>query len=137
MGVELQAIEVRGPENLDKAFPTIMAGKPHALLVFSDPAFGANLDALAKLAAKHRLPAIYNRREFAEAGGLLAYGPDFSDNYRRAATYVDRILKGAKPGDLPVEQPVKFELSINLKTAKALGIAIPESLMRRADHVFI
>jgi putative ABC transport system substrate-binding protein len=137
MGVELQAVEVRGPEYLDKAFATIMAGKPNALLVFSDPAFGTNLDALAKLAAKHRLPAIYNRREFAEAGGLLAYGPDFSDNYRRAATYVDRILKGAKPGDLPVEQPVKFELSINLKTAKALGIAIPESLMRRADHVFM
>ena len=135
MGVELQPVEVRGPENLDKAFGTIMAGKPQALLVFSDPAFGTNLDALATLTRNHRLPAIYNRREFAEAGGMLAYGPDFSDNYRRAATYVDRILKGAKPGDLPVEQPVKFELSINLKTAKMLGIAVPEALIRRADHL--
>jgi putative ABC transport system substrate-binding protein len=135
LGVELQVTEVRGPENLDKAFATIMTGKPQALLVFSDPAFGTQLDELAKLAVNHRLPAIYNRREFAEAGGLLGYGPDYSDNYRRAATYVDRILKGAKPGDLPVEQPVKFELAINLKTAKTLGIAIPESLLRRADHL--
>ena len=97
--------------------------------------FGAELAQLAKLAADRRLPAIYNRREFAEAGGLLAYGPSFADNYRRAAIYVDRILKGAKPAELPVEQPTKFELVINLKAAKALGLTIPPSLLARADQV--
>ena len=90
---------------------------------------------LVNLAAKHRLPAVYPWREAVDAGGFMAYGPNLADSFRRAATYVDKILKGAKPGDLPVEQPTKFELVINLKTAKALGLTIPPSLLGRADHV--
>ena len=90
---------------------------------------------LVDLAAKHRLPAVYQSRKSVDAGGLMSYGPNFSDLFRRAATYVDKILKGAKPADLPVEQPTKFELVINLKTAKALGLAIPQSVLGRADQV--
>ena len=97
--------------------------------------FGNERRRLVDLAAKNRLPAVYPWREFVDAGGLMAYGPNVADLYRRAATYVDKILKGAKPGDLPVEQPTKFELVINLKTAKAFGLTIPQSLLLRADEV--
>ena len=135
LAVELQVLEVRQPNELVSAFAAARAQRAEALLALSAPVFGNQLAQLAELAAKHRLPAIYVRREFAEAGGLLAYGPSFPDNYRRAATYVDKLLKGAKPADLPVEQPTKVELVINLKTAKALGLTIPQSLLLRADEV--
>ena len=134
LAVELEVIEVRVPNELASAFSTVTTRHADAVLALSDPVFG-NETQLARLATKHRLPAMYARREFAQAGGLLAYGPNFSDSYRRAAGYVDKILKGAKPGDLPVEQPTTFELTINLKTAKALGLTIPQSLLLRADEV--
>jgi putative ABC transport system substrate-binding protein len=116
------------------AFSSLAAWRADAVVAISDPVFG-DVAQMAKLSAAGRLPSTYARREFAEAGGLLAYGPSFVDNYRRAATYVDRIFKGARPADLPVEQPTKFELVINLKTAAALGITVPPSLLGRADQV--
>ena len=134
LAIELLVLEVRQPDDLAGVFAKLTATRAGAVLALSDPVFG-NESALAKLAGEARLPAMYSRREFAEAGGLMAYGPNFSDNYRRAATYVDRILKGARPGDLPVEQPTKFEFVINLRTAKTLGLAIPPSLLQRADQV--
>jgi putative ABC transport system substrate-binding protein len=106
-----------------------------ALLVVADSIFLLHRTRLADLAARSRLPAAYGVREQVEAGGLMSYGPSLRDLFRRGATYVDKILKGAKPGDLPVEQPTKFELVLNLKTAKALGLTIPDSLLRRADEV--
>jgi putative ABC transport system substrate-binding protein len=135
LAVELQVLEVRQPKDLASAFSKLTVWRAGAVLALSDPVFGSELAQFAKLALQHRLPAMYGRREFVEAGGLLAYGPNFSDIYRRAATYVDRILKGTKPADLPVEQPTKFELVINLKTAKALGLTIPPSVLARADEV--
>jgi putative ABC transport system substrate-binding protein len=106
-----------------------------AILVYLDPFFLFHRARLLNLAAKNRLPAIYFSREYPEGGGLMSYGANYLDNYHRAATYVDKILKGAKPGELPIEQPTKFELVINLKTAKALGLTLPRSLLLRADHV--
>ena len=135
LAVELQLLGVHEPSELPSAFSALTGWRAGALLVLADPVLGNELAQISKLAAKNRLPAMYLRREFAEAGGLLAYGPSFSDNYRRAATYVDKILKGAKPADLPVQRPTKFELVINLKTAKALGLTIPPSLLQRADQV--
>ena len=134
-GLELLVLELRRAGELAGAFTKLAAWRAGGLLVVSDPMFGSELVQLSVLAATHRVPAIYNRAEFAKAGGLLAYGPSFSDNYRRAASYVDRILKGARPADLPVEQPATFEFLINLKTAKALGLTIPQSLLLRADEV--
>jgi putative ABC transport system substrate-binding protein len=134
LGVELQVLEVRQPPELASAFSALTARHADAVLALSDPVFGNEVQ-LSNLAAANRLPAMYATREFAEAGGLLAYGPNFPDNYRRAASYVDRILKGAQPGDLPVEQPTRFEFVINLKTAKALGLTIPQSLLQRADQL--
>jgi len=119
----------------DKAFEDATRERVGALVVTPDPLFVRNLKRIADLAAKSRLPSIFHLREFADVGGLMAYGPDRSDMFRRAATYVDKILKGAKPADLPVEQPTKFELVINLKTAKALGLTIPQSILLRADHI--
>lgn len=117
------------------AFAALTAWRAGAILALSDPVLGNTIAELSKLAAENRLPAMYARREFAEVGGLLSYGPSFADNWRRAATYVDKILKGAKPGNLPVEQPTKLELVINLKTAKALGLTIPAMLLFQADKV--
>jgi len=135
LGVELHSLEVRSPTELDKAFEAATRAGAGALAIMPDPVFLTNLERIANLATKRRLPSIFHLREFVDAGGLVAYGPNRSDLFRRAATYVDKILKGAKPGDLPVEQPTKFELVINLKTAKALGITIPPSLLSRADQV--
>ncbi len=133
--VELRVLEVRHPDDLVSVFAAARAQSIDALLALSSPVIGSRLAQLAELAVKHRVPAISTGREFAEAGGLMSYGPSFSDNYRRAATYVDKILKGARPSDLPVEQPTKVELVINRKTAKALGLTIPQSLLERADQV--
>jgi putative tryptophan/tyrosine transport system substrate-binding protein len=110
-------------------------GRVEALFVFGDPMFSVHRGRLADLAVRHRLPTMYTNRPHVEAGGLMCYGPNFSDLWRRAAAYVDKILKGARPADLPVEQPTKFELVINLKTAKALGLEIPATLLTRADEV--
>jgi putative ABC transport system substrate-binding protein len=135
LGVRLQFVEARGPADFDRAFSDMTRARAGALTVLVSTMFIIERRRLVDLAVKNRLPAVYLLREFVDAGGLMAYGPNFADSYRRAATYVDKILKGAKPGDLPVEQPMKFELVINLKAAKALGLTIPPSLLGRADQV--
>jgi putative ABC transport system substrate-binding protein len=135
LGVQLQFVEARDPENFDRAFSEMTRARADALTVLSSNMFVSQRKRLVDLAAKNQLPAVYNVREYVDAGGLMAYGPNLADLYRRAATYVDKILKGAKPGDLPVEQPTKFELIINLKTAKTLGLTIPQSVLGRADEV--
>jgi putative tryptophan/tyrosine transport system substrate-binding protein len=133
--VQLQLLEARGPNEFDNAFAAMARERAEALLVVLDPFFGIHRAQLRDLAAKNRLPAMYGSREYPEAGGLMSYGADFRHNFRRSATYVDKILKGAKPADLPIEQPTRFELVINMKTAKALGLTIPQSLLLRADQV--
>jgi putative ABC transport system substrate-binding protein len=133
LGMRLEPVPVRGPNDFDSAFKAMRGAS--GLLLIDSVLFTTHHARLAGLAATSRLPAIYGYREFVDVGGLMSYGPDFPDLYRRAAVYVDKILKGAKPADLPVEQPTKFELVINLKTAKALGLTIPQSLLQRADQV--
>jgi putative ABC transport system substrate-binding protein len=133
--VKLHVLEVRERQGIDDAFAAIARERAGALLVVSDPMFQAQRERIVDLAAKHRLPGIFEWREFVEAGGLLSYATNLADMYRRLPIYVDKILKGAKPGDLPIEQPTKFVLVINLKTAKALGVTIPQSLLLRADEV--
>jgi putative tryptophan/tyrosine transport system substrate-binding protein len=135
LGVRLQFVEARRPENFDRAFADMTRARAGALTVLGSTMFATERRRLVDLAAKNRLPAVYPWREFVDAGGLMAYGPNIADLFRRAATYVDKILKGAKPGDLPVEQPTKFELIINLRTAKTIGLTIPQSLLLRADEV--
>jgi len=135
LGVRLQFVWARGPADIDRAFSDVTKARAGALAVLSTPMLSSQRQRLADLAAKNRLPTVHSFRPYVEAGGLMAYGPSTSDMARRAATYVDKILKGAKPADLPVEQPTKFELVINLKTAKALGLTIPPSLLQRADEV--
>jgi len=135
LGVRLQVVEARGPEDFDRAFSDMTRARAGALTVSPSPMFGSERRRLVALAAKNRLPAVYTLREYVDAGGLMAYGANGADLFRRAATYVDKILKGAKPADLPVEQPTKFELVINLKTAKALGLTIPQSILVRADEI--
>jgi ABC-type uncharacterized transport system substrate-binding protein len=135
LGVQLQLLEVRGPDEFDSAFSAMAKERVGALLVVADSMLIFHQKRLVDLAARSRLPVACGTRESVEAGGLMSYGPSVRDLFRRAATYVDKILKGAKPGDLPVEQPTKFELVINLKTAKALGLTIPRSLLGRADEV--
>src|SRR5499427_4565352 len=135
LGVQLQLLEARGPNEFDGAFAAMAKERVGALLVLSDAMFGYHQTRLVDLAARSRLPAAYSVREYVEAGGLMSYGPSILDSYRQAATYVDRILKGAKPAELPVEQPSKYELVINLKTAKVLGLTIQPSLLARADEI--
>jgi putative ABC transport system substrate-binding protein len=135
LGVRLQTVEVRGPEDFDGAFLEMARAGADALAVLASNILIIERQRLVGLAAKNRLPAVYLFREFVDSGGLMSYAANFSDQCRRAATYVDKILKGAKPADLPVEQPTKFELVINLKTAKALGLQIPPALLTRADEV--
>ena len=133
--LELQVLEVRAPEDMDGAFMKATQWRAAALSVLASPFFRAQRVRIAQLAVQHRLPSMVPHRAYVEAGALLSYGPNFRDLNRRTAVYVDKILKGAKPADLPVEQPTKFELVINLKTAKALGLTIPQSLLVRADEV--
>ncbi len=135
LGVVVQRFSARGPRDLDAAFLAIKRARADAVLLGENTAFIAERRRIANLALMHRLPMMFAAKEYAEAGGLISYGTDYPDLFRRAATYVDKILKGAKPGDLPIEQPTKFELVINLKTAKALGLTIPRSLLLRADEV--
>lgn len=135
LGLELIPLEVRQASDLSTALSAATAGRAQAILALSDPAIGNALPQLSRWAVANRLPSIYSRSEFADEGGLLAFGASFSTNYRRAAAFVDKILKGEKPGDIPVEQPTSFEFVVNLKTAKALGLAMPPSLVQRANRV--
>ena len=135
LSIELKFVVARTPEEFDAAFSAVRRAHAQALYLIESALFYTHRMTLAKLALKARLPAIYGTRAFADEGGLMSYGVNYADQFRRAAVYVDKILKGAKPGDLPIEQPTKFELVVNLKTAKALGITIPQSILVRADEV--
>ena len=135
LGVRLQPVKVEGPNDLETAFSVMARGHASAFIGLTSPVFFFHRGRLADLAANNRLPAIYPGSEFVDAGGLMSYGPNIFENYRRAATYVDKILKGAKPADVPVEQPTKFELIINLKAAKQIGLTIPANVLARADRV--
>ena len=135
LGIEILSVDARTADEIERAFATIMSAGAEAVIVVIDAFFIAQRQRIAELAARSRLPSIFAFRQAVEAGGLLSYGQNLADSYRRAANYVDRILRGAKPGDLPVEQPTRFELVINLKTAKALGVTVPQSVLLRADDV--
>jgi len=136
IGVKLLSLEIRGPNpDLDGAFKTATSERAGALIIPPGPVLVLHRKRFVDLTVKSRLPAMYGDNEWPEAGGLMSYGPDYVDLYRRAATYVDKILKGAKPADLPVEQPTKFEFIINLKAAKQIGLTIPQSVLYRADRV--
>ena len=135
LGVRLHVVEARSPEDFDRAFADMARVRAGAVYVAATPMFDIHRRRLVDLATKNRLPTVYSFRGWTGDGGLMSYGPDIADLFRRAATYVDKIVKGARPGDLPIEQPTKFEFVINLKTAKALGLTIPPSLLARADQV--
>jgi len=135
LGIELYPFEAQGAIELGGALVTLMERRPEALFVLPNPLFGQFAQELADFTTRHHLPTIYGNREYADAGGLISYGPNLTDMYRRAAAYVDKILKGTKPADLPVERPTKFELVINLKTAKAIGLEVPPIMLTRADEV--
>jgi putative ABC transport system substrate-binding protein len=134
LGVRLQILEARNPQEIDRAFTALTRERAGALLIIADALFGNQRRQIAELAVKRRLPSIFSGA-YAEAGGLMSYGANFLDLERRAATFVDKILKGAKPADLPVAQPTKFDLVINMKTAKAIGLTIPQPLLQRADQI--
>jgi putative tryptophan/tyrosine transport system substrate-binding protein len=135
LGSVIMSLEVAVPDDFERAFGAVTRQRPDALIVYTTPIMYSHRMQIVDFVARRGLPAMYSAREFVDAGGLMSYGPNLQALFRRAATYVDRIVKGAKPGDLPIEQPTKFELMINLKTAKALGLMIPASLLQRADQV--
>jgi putative ABC transport system substrate-binding protein len=135
LGIQIHSVEVRGPDEFDGAFAAVRSLQPDALIVVEDPLTVSHRKLIADFAAGQRYPALYGLREFAVDGGLISYGASLADLYRRAAGYVDKILKGAKPADLPVQQPTKFEFVFNLKTAKALGLDAPPTVLARADEV--
>jgi putative ABC transport system substrate-binding protein len=135
LGLRLHAQDVRGPQDFEGAFARTAQARPEALLVLSDSLFGMHRQLIAAFATQQHLPSVFAEREWVMAGGLMSYGPSTPDLFRRTATYVDKILKGTKPADLPVEQPMKFELVINLKTAQALGLTMPSTLLFQADEV--
>jgi putative ABC transport system substrate-binding protein len=135
LGVSLLVQQVQEPNEFESAFSEMTKARAGALLVLADLRFNEHLRRLVDLAAEHRLPVAYTSKDFVDGGGLMSYGPSWPDQFRRAAGYIDKILKGAKPADLPIEGPIKFELVINLKTAKALGLTIPQTIMLRADEV--
>jgi putative ABC transport system substrate-binding protein len=135
VGQQMIVVNASSPDEIDLAFADMARQGARALLVNVDAFFNSQRQRLVDLAARHGISASYNNRDYVSAGGLMSYGPNLSDSYRQAGIYVGRILKGEKPGDLPVQQPTKFELVVNLKTAKALGLIIPESFLLRADEV--
>ena len=135
LGLRIESVAVQGPKGFEEAFGTITQDRADGLIVFPDPLTFTNQDLIVNFAAKSRISSLFGAKEFVEIGGLMSYGPSYPGMFRRGAYYVDKILKGAKPADLPLEQPTKFELVINLKTAKALGLAIPQSILIRADEV--
>jgi putative ABC transport system substrate-binding protein len=135
VGVDIRSLEVRDPREMEAAFDAVAKLRPDGLLLLADPLTMSMRARIVEFAREKRLPAIYETREYVEAGGLMSYGPNLSEQFRRSAYYVDRILKGAKPGDLPIEQPTKIELVINLGTARTLGITVPQSILSTADLV--
>jgi putative ABC transport system substrate-binding protein len=135
LSVQLQVIEVRNPNEFAGAFAAMARGGAGALLTLADPVFGTDPSRLARLAAEYRLPAMFFEKVFVDAGGLMSFGPNISDQFRRAAVYVDKILKGTKPADIPVEQPTRFSLAINMTTAKTLGLAFPSSTLIQATEI--
>ena len=135
IAVKLELFNARNDASLDLALSAIAASRAQGIIIAPDPHFNANRGKIVRFADSRRLPAVYFFRSFAEAGGLMAYGANNADSIRSAAKYVDKILKGARPGDLPVDQPTRFELVINVRTAKKLGLKLPQSLLVRADHI--
>ena len=135
LGVQVQLLAVRIPEDFESAFKASTGGRAHALIILQTPLINTNRPRIVEFASENRLPTMWGEAQVMDAGGLMSYGPNFADMYRRAAIYVDKILKGRKPADLPVEQPMKFELVINLKTAKQIGLTIPPNVLARADKV--
>jgi putative tryptophan/tyrosine transport system substrate-binding protein len=135
VGIEVSSIDLRGPAQIERAIAAFAQKSNGGMILTASPTGAANFDLIVAAAARHKLPAVYIQKPFVAAGGLISYGPNFEDQYRRAADYVNRILKGAKPADLPVQAPNKYELAINLKTAKALGLDVPATLLARADEV--
>ena len=135
VGLEIQSIEVRGPDDYPAAFAAVTAGRADALHAYVNPVNSRNYQLIVDFALKSRLPSSFDERQFVVAGGLFSYGSSFSDTYQRSAIVVDKILKGAKPAEMPIQQPTKFEFVINLKTAKALGLTVPQAMLLRADEV--